>query len=274
MGSEGASSITYDRQLLLLGSKRNVMLELWEVLRYGIDSYGDAGYVSIYGLPPAEWYGQGIRLLGRTAVECTRDQLADAIGQQIAATAKSGPRTPRTVIVDPFVGSGNTLYWIMRHLPHAVGVGYEVDPQVFELTKRNLSILGLPLEVQHADYAKALEELSVPADALLIAFIAPPWGSALSTSDGLDLRRTLPPVSEIIDRLAERFGNPMLCAIQVYERIVPASIAELTVRFDWSAVRMYDFNAAGQNHGVLLATRGWRPSTPSRTHVHRPARDV
>ena len=29
---------------------------------------------------------------------------------------------------------------MMRRVPHAVGVGYEVDPQVFELTKRNLSI--------------------------------------------------------------------------------------------------------------------------------------
>jgi len=85
----------------------------------------------------------------------------------------------------------------------------------------------------------------------------------LSTTDGLDLRHTTPPASEIIDRLTERLGNPMLFAIQVYERIVPASVAELGVRFDWSALRLYDFNAAGQNHGVLLATRGWRPGRDS-----------
>jgi hypothetical protein len=30
----------YDRQLLLLGAKRNAVLELWEVQRYGSDSYG------------------------------------------------------------------------------------------------------------------------------------------------------------------------------------------------------------------------------------------
>ena len=45
----------YDRQLLLLGRKRNAVLELWEIERYGSDSYGDADYVSIYGLPPATW---------------------------------------------------------------------------------------------------------------------------------------------------------------------------------------------------------------------------
>ena len=49
------NALTYDRQLLLLGSKRNEVLDLWEVHRYGTDSYGDADYVSIYGMPPAEW---------------------------------------------------------------------------------------------------------------------------------------------------------------------------------------------------------------------------
>ena len=79
----------YDRQLLL-GPKRDVVLELWEVQRYGSDSYGDAAYVSIYGLPPTTWHEKGIRLLGRTAVECTRDPLADAIGRDTAALVNSG----------------------------------------------------------------------------------------------------------------------------------------------------------------------------------------
>jgi hypothetical protein len=76
----------YDRELLLFGAKRNAVLELSEVQRYGLDSYGDTDYVSIYGLKPADWYGRGIRLLARTAVECTRDRLADLIGRDVAAT--------------------------------------------------------------------------------------------------------------------------------------------------------------------------------------------
>jgi hypothetical protein len=66
----------YERELLLLGAKRNAVLELWEVERYGSDSYGDGDYVSIYGMRPADWYARGARLLGRTAVECTRDRVA------------------------------------------------------------------------------------------------------------------------------------------------------------------------------------------------------
>lgn len=80
---------------------------------------------------------------------------------------------------------------MIRHVPHAVGVCYEVDPLYLAQKAEPLN-LGLPLEVQHADYAKALEDLTVPTGALLIVFIAPPWGTGLGTSDGLDLRHTTP----------------------------------------------------------------------------------
>ncbi len=91
-------------------------------------------------------------------------------------------------------------------------------------------------------------------DALIIPFIAPPWGEAFSPSDGLDLRRTTPPVREIVEALALVFANPMLFAIQVVQNMVHDSLTELTTRFDWSALRVYDSNKAGQNrNGLLLA---------------------
>ena len=261
MGERGAypAGDAYDRQLLLLGPKRDVVLELWEVQRYGSDSYGDPAYVSVYGLPPTTWHEKGIRLLGRTAVECTRDQLADAIGRDTAAVANSAPPADGVTVIDLFAGSGNTLYWILRHLPQAQGLGFELDPGVFQLTKRNLSLLGLSLEIMHADHVSALRDLRVPDKQLLIAFIAPPWGNALSWPNGLDLRRTTPPVTEIVDSLAQRFPNPLLFSIQAHESIDPASLADLTARFDWWDLRIYDFNLRGQNHALLLATRGWRP---------------
>src|SRR5262245_51335115 len=113
----------YDRQLLLHGDKRNAVLELPEIYRYRIHSYGDADYVSIYGLRPEQWYARGIRLLGRTAVECTRDAVGSAIGQDVAALAPNA----QAVVVDPFAGSGNTLYWLLRYLPCARGLGFELD---------------------------------------------------------------------------------------------------------------------------------------------------
>ena len=58
-----AASRRYDRAYLLSSWKRNDVLELAEVERYGRDSYGDPDYVSIYGLRPEEWYARGVRLL-------------------------------------------------------------------------------------------------------------------------------------------------------------------------------------------------------------------
>ena len=151
----------YDRELLLLGAKRNAVLELWEVQRYGSDSYGDTDYVSVYGMRPADWHAKGARLLGRTAVECTRDRLADAIGKDVAAIA--GPRPPgaRALVVDPFAGSGNTLYWLLRHLPGSRGVGFESDAGVFRLTRHNIAALALPIDILNTDYLTGLAGISV-----------------------------------------------------------------------------------------------------------------
>jgi hypothetical protein len=106
----------FDRQPLLFGTRRNQVVQLREVQRYGRDSYGDAEYVSIYGMPPAQWYARGVLLLGRTAVECTGDRLANLSGRAVAWTAA---RPAGVLVVDPFAGSANTLYWISRHLPAA-----------------------------------------------------------------------------------------------------------------------------------------------------------
>jgi hypothetical protein len=97
-------------------------------------------------------------------------------------------------------------------------------------------------------------------DQLLIAFIAPPWGDALNKSTGLDLRRTTPPITEIVDVLIGIAGkNPLLCAIQVYETLDPVSLAELTPHFSWSEKRMYGLDAPGLNHGIFMGSRGWVP---------------
>jgi len=246
----------YDRQFLLMGAKRNAVLELWEVERYGIDSYGDADWVSIYGLRPAEWYARGVRVLGRTAVECTRDRLGDAIGRQVAGV----PRQASPLVVDLFAGSGNTLYWLLRHVPRARGLGFEVDPLVFALTRENLAALALPVDIRNVDYVSGLAEVRVSADQLLVVFIAPPWGEALDRTSGLDLRRTTPSITEILDVLGREISaNPLLCVIQVHERLVPGPLAEVRTRFEWSELRIFDLNVPGEKPGVLLGARGWNP---------------
>ena len=249
----------YDRELLL-GGKRNAVLDLWEVQRYGSDSYGDTDFVSVYGMRPEDWHAKGARLLGRTAVECTRDRLGDAIGKEVAAIA--GLRAPGASlqVVDLFAGSGNTLNWLLQHLPGLRGVGFESDAEVFRLTRHNIAALALPIDILNTDYLTGLASISVGLDELLILFIAPPWGDAFDWSYGVDLRRTTPPITEIVDFLLYRFPqNHLLCAIQVYEVVLPISMAELRARFDWSTLRIFELNTAGQNHGILIGTKHWAP---------------
>ena len=134
------SRVVHDRALLLYGCKRNEVLNLAEIEQYGLDSFADADYISIYGMPPREWYRRGVRLLGRTAVECTRDALGDHIGRDVASVAIRMPAN-QFVVIDPFAGSCNTLFWILRSLPNSDAVAFESDQQVFELTHHNLAAL-------------------------------------------------------------------------------------------------------------------------------------
>jgi hypothetical protein len=95
--------LVYDRALLLNGPKRNEILTLEEVRRYGVDSFSDPDYIRIYGMSPNAWYGLGIRLIGRTAVECTRDELSDRIGRDIARIAGRLPVGTSFTVIDPFL---------------------------------------------------------------------------------------------------------------------------------------------------------------------------
>lgn len=251
----------YDRALLLHGSKRNEVLSLAEIEQYGLDSFGDADTISIYGMRPREWYRHGIRLLGRTAVECTRDRLGDCIGRDVASVAALMP-PKQWMVIDPFAGSCNTLFWILRNLPNSEGIAFESDPQVFELTHRNLKAIDQRIELAHGDYSAFLQQHHVPENRGVVVFVAPPWGAALDEIEGLDLSRTTPPVSDVVERIAGQFSkHKILFATQVYEKVSVPSLTQIRARFDWTELRIYDINGKGRNHGILLGTKGWKKGT-------------
>ncbi|HEY1511877.1 MAG TPA: gamma-glutamylcyclotransferase [Solirubrobacteraceae bacterium] len=258
----GAQTRVHDRRLLLW-ERRSELLDLREVQSYGRDAFGDPDFVSIYGLAPGDWYARGIRLFGRTAVECTRDRFADLIGRDVAAVALTAPAVSGSIVVDLFAGSGNTLYWITRHVGPSRSVGFELDDLVFNLTRKNLSIAGVEIDVRHQSYERGLKELRIPNDDLVILFVSPPWGEALDEESGLDFRRTTPPVAEIVDRATAVFDrHKLLFAIQAYEHFNQDSLDELTARFQSSAMNVYDINAQAKNPGLLLGTVGWTSGEP------------
>src|SRR5947209_1404164 len=72
---------------------------------------------------------------------------------------------------------------VLRHSRRVRGVGFELDPSIFELTRRNLAALALPLELLHTDYQTGLGQLSLPPDQLVVAFIAPRCDMRLSDAE-------------------------------------------------------------------------------------------
>src|SRR5262249_51784880 len=128
---------------------------------------------------------------------------------------------------------------------------------VFDLTRRNLATVAHRIELLNGDYAGFLADCRMPDDRGIIAFVAPPWGTALNEQDGLDLSRTTPPVSEIIEALVRQFPkHKILLAIQVYEKVSARSLTQIREMLEWSELRIYDINEKGRNHGILLGRKG------------------
>ena len=249
----------YDRDFLLSPAKRNQTIELWEVEKFGRDSFGDPDAVSLYGMRPAEWYAHGVRILARTALEAVRDPLGARIGQDVARIAATAPLGSAFGVIDPFAGSCNALFSILRHLPGAEGLGFEYEQSIFDMTTRNLASLGSPIRLVHGDYRTLLGQHRFPANYRIVAFLAPPWADALNAKTGLDLGRTKPPIADIIDDFEHAYPDrPLLYVVEVHERLVPGPLEELRDRFEWSEISIYEIAGPTGRHGVLLGTKRWQ----------------
>jgi len=107
---------------------------------------GDPDHASIYGLKPHEWYARGVRILGRTAVECTPDRLADLIGRDVAAVARAAPAAS-PMVVDCPPGGATRLPWIQRHTGARRAIGFELDDVAFELDDVAFELAGKTLRI-------------------------------------------------------------------------------------------------------------------------------
>src|SRR5450432_149781 len=250
----------YDRAFLLSEGKRDMVMELWEVQKYVLDSFSDPDYVCIYGMPPAEWYRRGVRLLARTTVEAVRDKLGEMIGRDVESVIQNTAPATTFAVIDPFAGSCNSLFWILRYVRNSKGLGFEMDPIIFEMTNRNTSFLNRPIQLLNGDYKALLDTHQFPSDLFIIAFLAPPWGDALNETTGLDLRRMKPPIEDVIDDFERIYkDNRILYVTQIQQNVEPVSLENLKRRFDWSDLRIYDINVEGMKHGILLGLNRWTP---------------
>ena len=93
---------------------------------------------------------------------------------------------------------------------------------MFALTRANLSVMGLDVDLRHDSYEHGLTALDDTDADLLIVFVAPPWGRALDPESGLDLRRTQPPVADVVGTTTSVLGrHKLLFAVQIHETVDP-----------------------------------------------------
>src|SRR5262249_38668923 len=165
----------YDRDFLLSPEKRNQIVELWEVEKYGRDCFNDPDHVHLYGMPPKKWYARGVRILARTCLEAVKDSLGNKIGHDIAevVTRASGNRAVGVVVRFGGWCKGLSAFW--RHLPGEKGMVLEVEPAVFDLTTRNIAYLSAPIELVSGSYKGLVGSRRHPADHLIVVFLGPPW---------------------------------------------------------------------------------------------------
>src|SRR5215217_1778820 len=142
----------HDRAFMLSEAQRNRLMDLWEIHKYGTDNFADPDYVCVYGMRPDEWYARGVRLLARTTLEAVRDRLGDRIGRDVARVVAGAPAGTRFAAIDPFAGSCNALYWLLRHVPDADGLAFEADRVICELTRRNLALLDRTITLVEGDF--------------------------------------------------------------------------------------------------------------------------
>jgi hypothetical protein len=126
------------------------------------------------------------------------------------------------------------------------------------MSARNVDWLGAPIRLFNGDYRRLLGVHRFPAGRRIIAFLAPPWADALSSTTGLDLGRTKPPIAEIVADIDREYPDtPILYAVEVHERLAADPLAALRAGFEWSELSIYDLAGPTGRHGVLLGTRRW-----------------
>jgi hypothetical protein len=212
----------------LLGPRRHAVLSLEEIIEAGRVLTGDPDGLAFYGLGPAEWYGRGIRLLGRTCVEATPDVTAGPIAQTVRELLDERAREP-VVVVDLFAGSGNLMLHVARTLS-APACGLDADEAVWAQTAANLRNIGEPASVRLGDWRSYFAE---PVDVeTTVYLLSPPWGDAFTFATGLDLTRTQPPIPLIVETIAARDRSRRCYAVVQHTPVEPVTnAAALTDRF-------------------------------------------
>ena len=129
------------------------------------------------------------------------------MSRRVASTAPPGSVFG---VVDPFAGSCNGLFSILRYLPGADGLGFEFEQAIFDMSKLTSRRAEPRAGRRSATTQSALsEQCKLPAAHRTTRSIAPTEAERLSALNEAGLASPhKAPVSEVIDDRARLPGHP------------------------------------------------------------------
>jgi hypothetical protein len=207
------------RELLGLKSHEPLIPEDWRKAARAL--YGDPERYRLYDLDISQMVEKGIFVLGRTCVEACIDEHARAMSLCVSRLTRRFDAKP--LVVDLFAGSANLLYHLTRQLDTG-GFGLENDPQVHQVSQRNLARLGYAGKVRNLSWERWRDVCADMRPTSLLAIIDPPWGVAYDYVEGLDLGQTNPPILRVLSDLHDHAGVPTLALIKTTDRLVESSV--------------------------------------------------
>ena len=198
-----------------------------ELRLLGQAMYGNPDRYRLFGLGIDSLMARQIRLLRRTAIECCIDEHAIQIALRVRELSHQLRLPGPVLVVDPFAGSSNLLYWVSRVL-EADGIGFESNPYVHAATLANLQRLKIPLQLKNCSYSTVPSVLPEADQRSFVYLFDPPWGKAFDPAKGLDMNRTEPPIVSLLT-LASRWvqGRPGMAAVKGCERMSGTVPSEL-----------------------------------------------
>lgn len=239
----------------LLGPKKGKVLDLDEVLRAGEKIFDDPNYIQLYGMLPQTYHEMGLRIAGRTAIECTVDRHAVSIANVVRKVMQQHFPEQRLTVVDLFTGSGNLLYHVAEITSASLAIGFESDSSVYNLTRTNFQKLGFQAIFKLGRFQTLFRPNLLPEDQPCIVIIDPPWDAGFSFDTGLDLGFTSPPVKDILNWVKNQLPHQeTICVTKTYELLLEESVQEIASCYHICARGITADFPAGKNVGYLVCS--------------------
>ena len=165
--------LTSSVRWLALNNLNEKMLEPREVeLLWG--AFRPERRFQLYGLPLTEIFARGGQFSARMVIELTTDGAVESFIEDFPAEIQAD------VVVDPFAGTGNSLYQITRKMK-AKGFGLEYSAQVQKSAAKMLAFLdgGDRVDLRHGTFPQDLSIDIIGDSRNVIMYVAPSWFGAL-----------------------------------------------------------------------------------------------